>query len=139
MPLPSLLGWCGWLSFTQSYVSLSQLGLRAVHCGLFLSCNPSQQRGHCTIGLQGRLFKHLLFKFLCALQLTSHTLSALWLLPSTSQITGGLSCLTLSLRSLRLGFLSLSVFLWGCTGETGSVNSFTTGPCLCGVGEPWPG
>lgn len=40
-------GWCGWPSFTQSYVSLSQLELRAVHCGLFLSCNTSQQRGHC--------------------------------------------------------------------------------------------
>lgn len=42
-------GWCGWPSFTQSYVSLSQLELRAVHCGLFLSCNTSQQRGHCTM------------------------------------------------------------------------------------------
>lgn len=42
-------GCCGWPSFTQSYVSLSQLELRAVHCGLFLSCNTSQQRGHCTM------------------------------------------------------------------------------------------
>lgn len=123
MPLtpPHFLGWCGWLSFTQGYVSLSQLGLRAVHCGLFLSCNPSQQRGHCTSGLQGRMFKHLLFKFLCALQLTSHILSSRhcgFCLPHPRLLVDYLA--SPSLLSLRLGFLSLAVVLWGCTGETGN-------------------
>lgn len=33
---------------SRSYVSSSQLELRAVRCGLFLSCNTSQRRGHCT-------------------------------------------------------------------------------------------
>lgn len=63
MALPP--GWCGWPSFTQSYVSLSQLELGAVHCGLFLSCNTSQQRGQCTTAGREGCLNICYLNFLC--------------------------------------------------------------------------